>query len=252
MNKPTTVDPVELAHFERLAKLWWDDAGPFWPLHAMNGLRADYIRDQCIQQLGLPADPAQPLRGLRVLDIGCGGGILSEAIARMGAEVHGVDMVAKNIQIARTHAAGQELKLVYECCTAEQLADRGELYDAVLNMEVVEHVADLPLFMRSCAQVVRPGGVMMIATINRTLASFFGAIIGAEYVLRWLPKGTHHWRKFPQPKELEELLTANDLAVVERKGVTVNPLTHQFRLTRYEGMNYVLVAVRSQVSANLT
>lgn len=244
MNKPTTIDPAEQARFERLAKLWWDKSGPFWPLHGMNELRAGYIRDQIIHWRGNHADAEGPLNGLRILDIGCGGGILSEAIARMGAEVHGVDMVEKNIQIARSHATGQGLNLAYECCTAEALSERGETYDAVLNMEVVEHVADLHLFMRSCARLLKPGGVMMVATINRTLASFLTAIVGAEYILRWLPMGTHQWRKFPTPAELEDLLIADGLTVVDRTGVRLNPLNRSFRLVPYLGINYMLVAVK--------
>lgn len=244
MNKPTTIDPAEQARFERLAKLWWDKAGPFWPLHGMNELRAGYIRDQISHWRENQADADRQLNGLRILDIGCGGGILSEAIARMGAEVHGVDMVEKNIKIARSHAAEQGLKLEYECCTAEALAKRGEVYDAILNMEVVEHVADLPLFMRSCARLLKPGGIMMVATINRTLASFLTAIVGAEYVLRWLPRGTHQWRKFPTPAELEDLLRADGLIVVDRTGVRLNPLNRNFWLVPYLGINYMLVAVK--------
>jgi 2-polyprenyl-6-hydroxyphenyl methylase / 3-demethylubiquinone-9 3-methyltransferase len=241
---PTTIDPAEHAHFEKLAQRWWDPNGPFWPLHGMNALRAGYIRNQLVRQFALTPDAEAPLRSLRVLDIGCGGGILSEAIARQGATVHGVDMVDKNIRIARAHAQGQGLDLHYECCTAEALAARGERYDAVLNMEVVEHVADLPLFMRSCDSLVKPGGMMLIATINRTVASFMGAIVAAEYVLRWLPKGTHHWRKFPKPRELEALLRADGLTVIDQTGMTLNPLTHRFRLIPYLGVNYVLVAVK--------
>jgi 2-polyprenyl-6-hydroxyphenyl methylase / 3-demethylubiquinone-9 3-methyltransferase len=244
MSKPTTIDPAEQARFERLAKLWWDESGPFWPLHGMNELRAGYIRDQIIHWGGKHADAERPLEGLRILDIGCGGGILSEAIARMGAEVHGVDMIEKNVQIARLHASGQGLNLFYECSTADALTERGETYDAVLNMEVVEHVSDLPLFMRSCARLLKPGGLMMIATINRTLASFCTAIVGAEYVLCWLPRGTHQWRKFPTPAELGELLRADGLTVADRTGVRLNPLNRSFRLVPYVGINYMLVAVK--------
>lgn len=245
MKTPTTIDPAEHAHFEKLARLWWDETGPFWPLHRMNALRVGYIRDQLVEHLGLEPGSLAPLRGLRALDIGCGGGILSEAMARLGAKVHGVDMVEKNIQIARIHAAGQGLSLEYECGTAEGLAARDERYDVVLNMEVVEHVADLPLFMRSCANLVKPGGLMFVATINRTLASYLGAIIGAEYVLRWLPRGTHHWRKFPTPAELGALLNTDGLMVIDRTGVTVNPFTRRFRRVPWLGVNYVLVAGKS-------
>ena len=244
MKIPSTVDPAEQQHFEKLSKLWWDADGPFWPLHGMNALRTNYIRDQLALHMNMASNSDKPLAGLRILDIGCGGGILSESIARLGARVHGVDMVEKNIRIAGSHAEGQGLLLEYECGTAEQLAGRGEQYDALLNMEVVEHVADLPLFIQSCAKLVRPGGVMLLATINRTVASFLGAIIAAEYILRWLPKGTHHWQKFPKPSELESLLLRNGMTVVNRTGMTLNPLTHQFRLIPFEGVNYILVATK--------
>lgn len=245
MTPPSiTIDTAELAHFERLARRWWDAEGPFWPLHGMNSLRAGYIRNQLIQRFGLRSDAEQPLQGLRILDIGCGGGILSETIARQGATVHGMDMVAENIRIARLHAEGQGLSLEYECGTAEALVARGEHYDVVLNMEVVEHVAHLPQFMESCATLVRPGGILFVSTINRTLASFLGAIVAAEYLLRWLPRGTHHWRKFPKPRELEDLLATRGFTILERTGLTLNPLTRRFRLIPYLGINYLLVAVR--------
>lgn len=248
MTKPTTIDPAEQARFEGLAKLWWDKSGPFWPLHGMNELRTGYIRDQIRHWQGTHADSERPLEGLRILDIGCGGGILSEAIARMGADVHGVDMVGRNIEVARLHAKGQGqgqgLSLVYECCTAEALSERGELYDVILNMEVVEHVADLRLFVQSCTQLLKPGGLMMIATINRTLASFLAAIVGAEYVFRWLPRGTHQWRKFPTPTELEDILMEDGMTIVNRTGVRLNPLNRSFRLVPYLGINYILVALK--------
>lgn len=244
MSTGSTIDPSEVAHFEKLASLWWDESGPFWPLHGMNRLRSTYIRDQILQRRPDQQAAPRPLEGLRILDIGCGGGILSEAIARLGGSVHGVDMVERNIRIARGHAAEQGLVIDYECCTAEKLAERGEVYDVVLNMEVVEHVADLPLFMRSCARLLGPDGVMFVATLNRTWASYLGAIVGAEYVLRWLPKGTHHWRKFPRPGELEAFMNADGLRLVDRTGVGVNPFNHQFRLTDWLGINYILVATK--------
>ena len=244
MSTGSTIDPSEVAHFEKLASLWWDESGPFWPLHGMNRLRSTYIRDQILLRRPDRQAAPRPLEGLRILDIGCGGGILSEAIARLGGSVHGVDMVERNIRIARGHAAEQGLVIDYECCTAEKLAERGEVYDVVLNMEVVEHVADLPLFMRSCARLLGSGGVMFVATLNRTWASYLGAIVGAEYVLRWLPKGTHRWRKFPRPEELEAFMNADGLRLVDRTGVGVNPFNHQFRLTDWLGINYILVATK--------
>lgn len=245
MAPASSIDPAETARFERLARLWWNPDGPFRPLHRLNALRLGYIRERLAGHFGLDPTAERPLAGLRVLDIGCGGGLLSEAVAGLGATVHGVDVVEKNIQIAESHAAGGGLPVRYECGSAEGLAARGERYDAVLNMEVVEHVADLPLFVAACAELVRPGGMMVVATLNRTAASFLGAIVGAEYVLRWLPRGTHDWRRFPKPVELERLLARGGMTVTARAGVGVDPFGMRFRLTRFMGINYMLVAVKA-------
>lgn len=245
---PSSIDPAEAARFERLARLWWNPEGPFWPLHRLNSLRLGYVAGHLAACFGRDMGSERPLAGLKVLDIGCGGGVLSEAVARLGAGVHGVDVVGKNLRIAEAHAQGSGLPVHYELGSAEALAARGAQYDAVLNMEVVEHVADVAGFMAACAQLVRPGGIMVVATINRTPASFLGAILGAEYVLRWLPKGTHQWRKFVKPAEVAELLGRNGLRQVDLTGVGlrvgVNPLGWRFRLTGYTGINYMLVAVK--------
>ncbi len=238
----TSIDPDEMAFYERLSGLWWQESGPFWPLHRMNGLRVGYVRDLLAREFGLDATAPMPLQGLRILDIGCGGGILSEAVARLGADVHGVDVVAKNIHAARFHAAASGLAIDYEVASAEILAGRGELYHAVLNMEVVEHVAELDVFLNACMRVLRPGGVMVVATINRTLESWLGAIVMAEYVLRWLPRGTHRWLRFPTPVEVENLLANGGLEVFAHTGVGVNPFSLRFRLTGYMGINYILAA----------
>ncbi len=190
-----SVDPEEVAYYSRLADTWWDTAGPFWPLHRLNALRSDYIRRVLCEAFDRDAGAPQPLEGLTLLDVGCGGGILSEAMAKLGASVDGIDVVERNIVVAEHHAEGAGLPLRYELVTAEALAERGARYDAVLNMEVVEHVADLPGFMQACCALVKPAGLMFIATINRTLLSYAFAIVGAEYVLRWLPRGTHHRRQ---------------------------------------------------------
>jgi 2-polyprenyl-6-hydroxyphenyl methylase/3-demethylubiquinone-9 3-methyltransferase len=242
MSNLSTVDPAEAARFEKLARLWWEPEGPFWPLHRLNALRLAYIRDRLAERFGRYPNAERPLAGLRLLDIGCGGGILSEAAAGLGAEVLGVDVVERNVRIAEGHAAGRGLSVTYAVGSAESLAERGETFDAVLNMEVVEHVANLPLFMASCAALVRPGGAMIVATLNRTPASFAAAIVGAEYVLRWLPKGTHRWSKFVKPAELEALLREHGLTVTSRTGVRVNPLSRRFSLTPYLGVNYMLTA----------
>ena len=251
MNEHTSIDPSEVAHYEGLSELWWKENGPFWPLHRMNALRVGYIRDILAGEFGLDPGVAAPLRGLRILDIGCGGGILSEAVARLGAQVHGVDVVGKNIRIARRHAEGSALPLVYETASAEILACRGELYDAVLNMEVVEHVAELDLFLDACMKLVCPGGVMIVATINRTFASWLGAIVMAEQVLRWLPRGTHRWSRFPTPLEVENLLAGGGFDVFARTGMGVNPFGIRFRLTPYMGINYILSARKNRPEETL-
>jgi len=242
MTEHTSIDANEIAFYERLSALWWQENGPFWPLHRMNGLRVGYVRDILAEAFGLDASDPAPLRGLRILDIGCGGGILSEAVARLGADVHGVDVVGKNIRAAWLHAAESGLDIAYEVASAEILCGRGELYDAVLNMEVVEHVAELDCFLNACMKLVRPGGVMMVATLNRTLESWLGAIVMAEYVLRWLPRGTHRWSRFPTPLEVENLLAGGGLEVFASTGVAVNPFSLRFRLTGYMGINYILSA----------
>jgi 2-polyprenyl-6-hydroxyphenyl methylase/3-demethylubiquinone-9 3-methyltransferase len=246
MIEQTSIDPGEVAFYERLSALWWQEDGPFWPLHRMNGLRTHYIRDVLAAEFGCDPLAPNPLHGLRILDIGCGGGILSEAVARLGADVHGVDVVAKNIRIAQRHAEAAGLPIHYQVASAEILAGRGEQYDAVLNMEVVEHVAELDVFLNACVRLVRPRGVMMVATINRTLESWLGAIVMGEYVLRWLPKGTHRWTRFPTPVEVSGHLANGGLDVFTQTGVTVNPLTKRFRLTPYTGVNYIVSARKNR------
>lgn len=240
--RDSTVDAREVAYYEGLAQTWWDRQGPFWPLHRLNELRVGYIRDVLCTLFERQADTRQPLRELAVLDVGCGGGLLSEAVARLGATVHGIDVVERNIAIAQVHAADNGLPVRYEAMTAESLRGAGARYDVLLNMEVVEHVADLAGFMRSCAALVRPSGVMVVATINRTLLSYLFAIVGAEYVLGWLPKGTHRWRQFVKPSELERMLQNDGFTVVARSGVKVNPFNRRFSLTQLQAVNYMVVA----------
>ncbi len=247
MKLDTTINPREVAYYERLADTWWDTRGPFWPLHKLNELRVVYIRDQLCQHFGLNAKADKPLRGLHVLDVGCGGGILSESMARLGAQVTGIDVVDKNIRIASLHAQQQELEINYAARTVDSLANTGTEYDVVLNMEVVEHVSDLPAFMSACSRMTQNGGVMFVATINRTWLSWLFAIVGAEYVLRWLPRGTHRWRDFRKPKELETLLANNGLKVKCMTGVAINPLARSFRLTEMLSVNYMLMAERDGI-----
>jgi 2-polyprenyl-6-hydroxyphenyl methylase/3-demethylubiquinone-9 3-methyltransferase len=238
------VDPAEVAYYERLAHRWWDASGPFWPLHRLNRLRVGYIREEVAALLGRDAASDRPLTGLSVLDVGCGGGILSEAMARLGARVTGIDPTERNIVVASHHAQASGLAIDYRHTTAEVAAAAGEAYDLVLNMEVVEHVADLPAFMAAATALVRPGGVMVLATLNRTPLSWLFGIVGAEYVLRWLPRGTHRWDRFVRPAEAEHLLARGGLRVASRSGVRVNPITRHFALTGWMAVNYMLVAAK--------
>jgi 2-polyprenyl-6-hydroxyphenyl methylase/3-demethylubiquinone-9 3-methyltransferase len=242
MSTDTTINPNELDFYESLSAFWWDQGGPFWPLHRLNELRVAWILEQCCSHFHRSPNADQPLVGLRALDVGCGGGILSESIARMGASVTGIDVVEKNIGIASHHARSQNLTIGYEHRTAESMANTGATFDLVFNMEVVEHVADLSAFMASCNQLTQPTGLMFIATIDRTWLSWLFAIIGAEHTLRWLPKGTHRWRDFRRPLEIEQLLAAGGLEVKALSGVTINPLTRRFLLTRNTRVNYMMVA----------
>lgn len=242
MKSDVTINPDELQFYQSLSAFWWDQGGPFWPLHKLNELRVAWIREQVCAHFNLCPDTTRPLAGLRALDIGCGGGILSESLARLGATVTGIDVVEKNIRIASHHARSQNLVIDYRYCTAESVADSGKTFDLVFNMEVVEHVADLPAFMSSCNRLTAPGGLMFVATINRTWLAWLFAIIGAEYILRWLPKGTHRWREFRRPDEIERLLATGGLEVKALSGVSVNPLTRRFSLTARTAVNYMLAA----------
>jgi 2-polyprenyl-6-hydroxyphenyl methylase/3-demethylubiquinone-9 3-methyltransferase len=238
-----TIDPEEVAYFERLAHRWWDADGPFWPLHRLNAFRVDYIRRHLAASFGRDPELEHPFEGLRVLDIGCGGGILSEAIAALGASVTGVEITEKNVRVAQIHAQWSGLDIDYRLGTAEDLVRAGEQFDVVLNMEVIEHVEHLPEFLADCGRLVRPGGVMFIASINRTFAAFVVAIFGAEYLLRWLPKGTHHYRKLVPPREVEAVL-GDDFRIKDRTGVRVNPFNRVFSYTGWMGVNYMLFMQR--------
>lgn len=238
-----SVDPREMAHYNRLAEAWWDPTGPFWPLHGLNAFRVVYLRARMRAHFGL-ADSARPLVGLRVLDIGCGGGILSESMAALGATVVGIDPAERNIAIAQDHAAAQGLTIDYRCETVEAHAPVEGPYDAVLNMEVVEHVEGVEDFLTHCAGFVRAGGLMFVATINRTPLAGLTAVFAAEVILRWLPRGTHQYRKLRRPAEVQRPLEAAGLRPVHWTGVAVNPVTRRFRFTRSLAVNYMLTAER--------
>jgi 2-polyprenyl-6-hydroxyphenyl methylase / 3-demethylubiquinone-9 3-methyltransferase len=241
----TTINPEEIAKFAAMAEEWWDPAGKFKPLHKFNPVRLGYIREKAIGHFKLDGSKRRPLEGLRILDIGCGGGLLSEPLARLGATVVGVDAGEKNIAIAKLHAEQSGLAIDYRATTAESLAAAGESFDIVLNMEVVEHVDNVPLYMKSCAELVAPGGLLFTATINRTLRAYAFAIVGAEQVLRWLPKGTHDYAKFLTPEEISALVTRNGLKVVEKTGVVFHPLADEWRQSRDTGVNYMVLAEKA-------
>jgi 2-polyprenyl-6-hydroxyphenyl methylase/3-demethylubiquinone-9 3-methyltransferase len=242
LNHSPTVDAAEVARFSALATTWWDTRGKMAPLHKLNPVRLAYIRDATCQQFGRDPKRVGCLTGLRILDIGCGGGILSEPLARLGAAVLGADPSTTNIEVARLHAAQSGLAIDYRATTAEALGDAGERFDVVLAMEVVEHVADVDLFVRKCADMVKPGGLMVAATLNRTIKSFALAIVGAEYILRWLPIGTHQWDKFITPAELETTLEEAGLRVIGETGVVYVPFADRWRLSDDSDVNYMMVA----------
>lgn len=238
-----SVDPAEIAKFEAMADAWWDPHGKFRPLHRLNPVRLAYIRDQACRRFGRDAKSSTPLEGLDLLDIGCGGGLLSEPMARMGAHVTGIDASQRNIAIAGLHAQRMGLAIDYRCQAVEALAESGaQRFDIILNMEVIEHVADTEGFMTASINLLKPGGMMVVATLNRTAKSYALAIVGAEYLLRWLPRGTHDWKRFLRPSELTRLIARAGGHVLALEGVTYNPLTDHWSLSRDLGVNYMALA----------
>ena len=239
-----TVDPAEIAKFEAMAAEWWDPEGKFKPLHMLQPCRLDYITSQIAGEFDRDLSGEAPFAGLRIVDIGCGGGLLCEPMARLGAEVVGVDAAARNIPVAQTHAAQSGLEIDYRHTTSEALAEAGETFDVVLNMEVVEHVSDPLAYLSACRALLKPGGLHICSTINRNAKSFGMAIVGAEWVMRWLPKGTHEWSKFITPDELYDLLSKAGLEPVDRKGFVFNPVTWAWKLSdRDLSVNYVTAAL---------
>ncbi|MEX0339443.1 MAG: bifunctional 2-polyprenyl-6-hydroxyphenol methylase/3-demethylubiquinol 3-O-methyltransferase UbiG [Arenibacterium sp.] len=241
----TTIDPSEIAKFEAMAAEWWDPNGKFKPLHMLNPCRLDYITAQIAGEFARDLTKETPFQGLRILDIGCGGGLLSEPMARLGAEVVGADAAERNIPVAQVHAEQSGLTIDYRHTTAEDLAAAGEQFDAVLNMEVVEHVADPLAYLTACQQLLKPGGLHICSTINRNPKSYVMAIFGAEVVMRWLPKGTHEWSKFITPDELFKLLEQSGLDPVDRKGFVFNPISWSWSLSARDlSVNYVTASVK--------
>ena len=244
-DKTGTIDPAEIAKFEAMAAEWWDPNGKFRPLHMMNPVRLDYITRQIAAEFGRDLTAERPFEGLRLLDIGCGGGLLSEPMARLGADVVGADAAERNIPVARVHAEQSGLTIDYRHTSAEALAAEGEQFDVVLNMEVVEHVADPQAYLTACHDLLKSGGLMLCSSINRTPKSFAMAIVGAEYIMRWLPKGTHEWSKFITPDELFKMIEIAGLRPVDRKGYVFNPISWGWSISdRDLSVNYVTASIR--------
>jgi 2-polyprenyl-6-hydroxyphenyl methylase/3-demethylubiquinone-9 3-methyltransferase len=243
-TRASSVDEREVEQFARLGDQWWDARGPMAALHKFNPVRIGYIRDQACAHFNRDPKKLDCLAGLRILDIGCGGGILSEPLARLGGEVVGADPAAQNIAVAQAHAQQSGVAVDYRATTAEDLAAAGEKFDIVLAMEVVEHVTDVPAFVAACGAMVKPGGLMIAATLNRTMKSFALAIVGAEYVLRWLPRGTHQWDKFVTPEELERAMEDAGLNVIAERGVIYNLFADRWQLSSDMDVNYMTVAAR--------
>jgi len=244
----TTIDKAEVERFSAMAADWWNPSGKFRPLHKFNPVRLEYIKRQACANFDRDMRDPKALKGLRFLDIGCGGGLLSEPMARLGAEVVGADPSKTNIEVAKIHAAQSGLSIDYRAASAEELNAIGEKFDVVLNMEVIEHVADPALFLRECAAMVKPGGLMFIATINRTMKAWALAIVAAENVLRWLPKGTHSYEKLVRPEEMEGPLAESGMTVIDRTGVFYNVIADRWDLSRDMDVNYMFLARRGDAA----
>jgi 2-polyprenyl-6-hydroxyphenyl methylase/3-demethylubiquinone-9 3-methyltransferase len=239
-----SIDPAEIAKFSAIAAEWWDPTGKFAPLHKFNPVRLSFLKAEAAAHFGRDARALRPFEGLTLLDIGCGGGLLSEPMARLGFAVTGADASERNIGTARAHAAQSGLDITYRAVTAEVLAAEGQSFDVVLNMEVVEHVADVSGYLKACAQLVKPGGMTTVATMNKTLKSLALAKIGAEYVLGWLPRGTHDWNRFIPPATLRTMLEESGLTICKTQGVSFNPLAWDWLLSSDVDVNYMITAKR--------
>jgi len=240
-NSSASVDPAEIAHFSAMAATWWDPNGPFKPLHQLNPTRISYGRDSLCRHFGRDPIGAAPLKGLRILDIGCGGGLLSEPMARLGATMVGADASEKNIKTAKTHADDMDIVIDYRNTTAEDLARAGEKFDAILNMEVIEHVADIASFLEACHLLLKEDGCMVMSTLNRTAKSWVMAIAGAEYILGWLPRGTHDWHRFLKPSELARALNHCQFDVLDLKGMVYSPFSGNWSLDEADlSVNYLI------------
>jgi len=243
-EKATTIDDAEVARFSAMAAEWWSPTGKFRPLHKFNPVRLAYIKKQVCQHFNIDPSKPKPFEGLRILDIGCGGGLLCEPMSRLGAEIVGADASEVNIEVAKIHAMQTGVTVDYRATTSEDLAAAGEKFDIILNMEVVEHVADVDLFMASCCEMVKPGGLMFMATINRTAKARMLAIFMAEKVLRWLPVGTHEFEKLVKPEELEKAFAKGGMSLLDESGVTYNPILDRWSKSKDMDVNYMMLAAK--------
>ena len=239
----TSVNKKEIEKFSKMATEWWDPEGKFKPLHKFNPIRIQYIKDNIINHFKLKNN-IKPLSGVNILDIGCGGGLLSEPMSRIGANVTGIDASDKNIKIAKLHSKKNNLKINYLCSSPEKLKSK-EKFDVILNMEIVEHVKDINFFLKSCSQLLKKNGLMFVATINKTFKSYVFAIIGAEYILRWLPIGTHEWEKFVNPKDLEKILLRNKLSLNKLDGVKFNIIKDEWNISKDYSVNYITKFIKN-------
>ena len=241
----TTIDPLEKEKFSKMAEEWWDPTGKFKALHKFNPKRIEFIRDKLVEHFSIESDLENPFSNLNILDIGCGGGLLSEPMSRLGGNVTGIDIVDKNINVAKTHSEEQNLEIDYKITTAEELALGKKKFDVILNMEVIEHVADLNLFIESCEKLLKKNGLLFFATLNRNILSFGLAIVGAEYILGWLPKGTHNWKKFITPEELKIIFRSSGLNITDIMGMKYNPIYDSWYLSKDTSVNYLGTAIKS-------
>ena len=232
-----TINKNEIEKFSKMAEEWWDIEGKFKPLHKFNPIRIEYIKDSIIENFKLKNDEKYPLKGINILDIGCGGGLLSEPMHRLGANVTGIDASDKNIEIAKIHAKKNNLNINYKCSSPENL--KKEKFDVILNMEIVEHVENVELFLETSSNLLNVNGLMFVATLNKTLKSYLFAIIGAEYILRWLPIGTHEWDKFITPENLRNILSKFKMEMIKTDGVKYNPILDKWSLSKDTSVNYI-------------
>ena len=239
-----SVNSKEIEKFSKIAKEWWDPNGKFKPLHKFNPIRISYIKENIIRSFNIIQKNKVPLKNIKILDIGCGGGLLSEPMCRLGADVVGIDASLKNINVAKIHAKKNKLKIKYVCASPEKMKTNNK-FDVILNMEIVEHVEDLNFFLKSCSNLLKKDGIMFIATINKTLKSYAFAIVGAEYILRWLPVGTHEWEKFVKPDDLIEILKINKIKLDRLDGMKFNLITNEWKISQDTSVNYIAKFIKS-------